>query len=57
MRRILAFCYGLAAYAVFLGAFLYAIGFVDGIVVPKTIDDGEVTPVLDAVIEIGRAHV
>jgi methanethiol S-methyltransferase len=50
MRRTLSVCYGLAAYAVFLGAFLYAIGFVGGIVVPKAIDDGEVTPVLEAVV-------
>jgi protein-S-isoprenylcysteine O-methyltransferase Ste14 len=50
MRRTLSVGYGLAAYAVFLGAFLYAIGFVDGIVVPKAIDDGKVTPVLEAVV-------
>jgi methanethiol S-methyltransferase len=50
MGSVLSFCYGLVAYAVFLGAFLYAIGFVDGIVVPKAIDDGKVTPVLAAVV-------
>jgi methanethiol S-methyltransferase len=50
MGRLLSFCYGLAAYAVFLGAFLYAVGFVEGMVVPKAIDDGEVTPVLGAVV-------
>ena len=50
MGRVLALCYGLVSYAIFLGAFLYAIGFVDGIIVPKAIDDGEVTPVLEAVV-------
>ena len=50
MGRVLSFCYGLVAYAVFLGTFLYAVGFVDGVVVPKTIDDGAVTPVLSAVV-------
>jgi protein-S-isoprenylcysteine O-methyltransferase Ste14 len=44
MGRVLGFFYGLVAYLVFLGAFLYAIGFVAGLVVPKAIDSGEVTP-------------
>src|ERR1700750_799399 len=48
MERFLSFCYGLVAYAVFLAAFLYAIGFVDSIIVPKAIDDGEIRPVLEA---------
>jgi hypothetical protein len=41
LRKILSFCYGLLAYVVFLGAFLYAIGFVTGLVVPKTVVDRE----------------
>jgi methanethiol S-methyltransferase len=50
MKRVLAFGYGLIAYAVFLGAFLYAIGFVEGMVVPKAIDDGDVASLPEAII-------
>lgn len=40
MRRALQFLYGLLAYGVFLGAFLYAIPFVGGFLVPRTVDAG-----------------
>ena len=45
MGRIVGFLFGGVAYVVFLGAFLYAIGFVAGMVVPKAIDDGTIAPV------------
>src|SRR5262249_688265 len=50
MGRIIGFLFGLVAYAVFLGTFLYAIGFVSGVAVPKTIDSGPDAPLPHALI-------
>jgi protein-S-isoprenylcysteine O-methyltransferase Ste14 len=50
MSRILAFLYGLVAYCVFFVSFLYAMGFVTGLVVPKTIDVGAIVPVGEALV-------
>ena len=50
MGRFIAFLYGIAAYAVFFVTFLYAIGFVTGLVVPKTIDSGTVVSATEAII-------
>lgn len=50
MTKLLALAYGLAAYLVFFAAILYAIGFVTGLVVPKTIDTGEVVPYGEALV-------
>jgi methanethiol S-methyltransferase len=50
MGRIAAFLYGLAAYLLFFFTFLYAIGFVTGVAVPKTIDSGPVVPIGEALI-------
>jgi methanethiol S-methyltransferase len=43
MNRFAAFLYGLVSYAFFFVTFLYALGFVEGFVVPKTIDTGATT--------------
>jgi methanethiol S-methyltransferase len=48
--RVAAFLYGIGAYAVFFVTFLYAIGFVEGMVVPKTIDGGIPGPPARALI-------
>jgi len=50
MGRLLGFLYGLVAYLVFFGTILYAIGFVTGLIVPKTIDTGTVVPLAEALI-------
>jgi methanethiol S-methyltransferase len=44
MGRILSFIYGVVAYIIFLGSFLYAITFVGDFVVTKTINTGIETP-------------
>jgi protein-S-isoprenylcysteine O-methyltransferase Ste14 len=40
MRKLLAALYSALVYALFLGVFLYAIGFVEDVLVPKSIDSG-----------------
>lgn len=50
MSRFLAFLFGLAAYAVFFCTFVYAIGFVTGLLVPKTIDSGPTDSLAIAIV-------
>jgi len=50
MSRFIALLYSSACYALFLAVFLYAIGFVAGVAVPKDIDDGVAGPLLPALL-------
>jgi methanethiol S-methyltransferase len=50
IARLTAFLYGLVAYFAFFGTILYAIGFVMGLVVPKTIDSGTVSSTKHALL-------
>ena len=50
MGRFIALLYGLASYVVYFVTFLYAIGFVEGLVAPKTIDSGTEVPMAEAII-------
>jgi protein-S-isoprenylcysteine O-methyltransferase Ste14 len=48
--KFVALLYGLAAYFMFFGTVLYAIGFVSGLVVPKTIDTGAAPSAAEALV-------
>ena len=50
MGRVLAFLYGVVCYAFFFVVFLYAIGFVENLVVPKAIDTGEAGPLIPTLV-------
>ena len=44
MARILTLTYGVVSYLIFFGTYLYAIGFLGNIVVPKSLDSGPIDP-------------
>jgi len=50
MKRLLMIGYGAASYLVGLAAFVYAIGFVGNIAVPRSIDRGVTAPIGQAVV-------
>ena len=50
MGKVIALLYGLVAYVAFAATIVYAIGFVTGLVVPKTIDSGPAGPPMQAII-------
>jgi protein-S-isoprenylcysteine O-methyltransferase Ste14 len=50
MKRLLAIAYGAIVYAFFLGTFLYAIGFVGDLVVPKAIDSKGAVSLMQALL-------
>lgn len=50
MGRLIALVYGIVSYVVFFVTFLYALGFVEGLVVPKAIDSGAVSPLGETLI-------
>jgi protein-S-isoprenylcysteine O-methyltransferase Ste14 len=49
-KRIATFIYGVISYLLLLGTFLYAIGFIGNLVVPKSIDSGRTGPLSRALL-------
>jgi len=48
--RMTVFVYGLVCYLIFFGTLLYAIGFIDNIVVPKAMDSGPQGPLFGSLL-------
>jgi protein-S-isoprenylcysteine O-methyltransferase Ste14 len=50
LDRITTFIYGVICYFIFFGTFLYAVGFIGNIFVPKSIDSGPTAPLGEALL-------
>ena len=50
LKRVATFVYGVLCYLVFFGTFLYAIGFIGDVMVPKSIDSGRTAPLGEALL-------
>src|ERR1041385_9271849 len=50
MGRVAAVVFGVVGYVLFLSVFIYAIGFVGGILVPKSVDSGTETSMVTALV-------
>lgn len=48
LKRVAVFVYGVVSYAVFFATFLYAVGFIGNLVVPKSMDSPAQRPFLQA---------
>ena len=48
--RIAFLLYGLTAYLLFLVTFMYVIGFIENLIVPKSIDSGTVGPIMPPIL-------